>query len=127
VQVDGKRGGLALRSKRTYYPYRLELIDFVHQRYPGTSKPKAYESHVRVMRGEDEMLLEKRIEMNDPLRYDGKTFYQADFDNNDRTTILQVVDNPGWWIPYASCVIVSLGLLVHFGIALVRFARRSVA
>ena len=46
----------------------------------------------------------------------GETLYQGGFDpRTETTTILQVVKNPGWLIPYISCVMVSLGLIVHFG------------
>jgi hypothetical protein len=52
--------------------------------------------------------------MNNPLRYDGETFYQASFDRDDQGSILQVVRNPGWLTPYFSCVLVGLGLTVQF-------------
>ena len=52
---------------------------------------------------------------NNPLRYAGLTFYQAGFDNNDRTSVLQVVENPSWFLPYLACLLVTLGLLVQFG------------
>ena len=55
------------------------------------------------------------IYMNQPLRYDGKAFYQASFGKGDTLSILQVVENPGWLLPYISCVLVALGLLIHFG------------
>ncbi len=59
-------------------------------------------------RGENREVL---ISMNDPLRYRGFTFYQAGFDNNDKTTILQVVKNPAMLLPYIACGLVALGLL----------------
>jgi len=62
--------------------------------------------------------------MNQPLRYDGKAFYQASFGKGDTLSILQVVENPGWLLPYISCVLVTLGLLIHFGITLRRFLKR---
>ncbi|GBL30292.1 hypothetical protein EMGBS10_14420 [Opitutia bacterium] len=36
-------------------------------------------------------------------------------------TVLQVVRNPGAWIPYASVLIMSVGLLWQFGFSLIRF------
>ena len=45
--------------------------------------------------------------MNQPLRYAGETFYQASFANDDRTSILQVVRNPGWLLPYIACAMVG--------------------
>jgi hypothetical protein len=62
--------------------------------------------------------------MNQPLRYDGKAFYQASFGKQDTLTILQVVQNPGWLIPYISTVLVTLGLFIHFGISLRRSTKQ---
>ena len=62
------------------------------------------------------------IYMNNPLRYAGLTFYQASFEpGNDRVTILQVVRNPSWLIPYIACSLMSLGLVWQFTIHLVGF------
>ena len=53
----------------------------------------------------------------------------ADFlRGGDKGTILQVVRNPGWLLPYVSCIFVAVGMLVHFGIHLIGFlSRRSLA
>ena len=45
----------------------------------------------------------------------------------ETTTILQVVRNPGWLIPYISCALVAIGMLVHFGIYLTQFLLRRAA
>jgi len=39
--------------------------------------------------------------------------------------VLQVVRNPGYLLPYIACIVVSLGLCLHFGQTLRRFIRRS--
>ena len=44
---------------------------------------------------------------------------------HDTLSVLQVVDNPGWLLPYVSCVLVSIGLLVHFALSLRRATRRA--
>jgi ABC-type transport system involved in cytochrome c biogenesis permease subunit len=63
--------------------------------------------------------------MNNPLRYDGTTFYQSDFDpETERMTVLSVVNNPSWMAPYVACMLVATGMLAHFGIMLVRFLVR---
>ncbi|HEY6098543.1 MAG TPA: cytochrome c biogenesis protein ResB [Anaeromyxobacter sp.] len=122
---DGRRYELALRPRRIYLPYSLTLEQFRHDVYPGTDIPKNFSSLVRLRNpgsGEDRNVL---IYMNQPLRYDGKAFYQASFGKGDTLSILQVVENPGWLIPYLSCVLVTLGLLVHFAISLRRGLRRA--
>ena len=123
--AGGRTYTLALRDRRIYLPYTLTLEDFRHDVYPGTDIPKNFSSLVRLQnpsRGENRNVL---IFMNQPLRYDGKAFYQASFGKGDTLSILQVVENPGWLIPYVSCVLVTLGLLVHFAISLRRGLRRA--
>ncbi|HEY6106604.1 MAG TPA: hypothetical protein VIV59_11510, partial [Anaeromyxobacteraceae bacterium] len=51
-------------------------------------------------------------------------FFQSSFGKNDTLSILQVVENPGWLLPYLSTALVTLGLLVHFGITLQRSLKR---
>ena len=72
-----------------------------------------------------------RIWMNNPLSYKGKTFYQSgvhqDERNRWRMTTLQVVSNPGWMLPYLSCLLVASGMLFHFGLHLARFIQRRAA
>ncbi len=126
--VEGRRFAIKLRRTRYYMPFQLTLEDFNHDRYSGTDIPKNFSSQVQLVNPE---LKEDRgvlIYMNHPLRYQGKTFYQAGFDNKDTTSILQVVENPGWLLPYLSCTLVSLGLLWHFTLHLVKHVnkRRSV-
>ena len=65
--------------------------------------------------------------MNQPLRYAGKTFYQASYGKGDTLSILQVVTNPGWLLPYISCSLITLGLLFHFGFTLFRALQRRQA
>lgn len=122
--VGGQTWKMALRPKRAYKPYSLTLIKFSHDRYPGTEIPKNFSSriHLKTPDGRDDR--DVLIYMNNPLRYDGFTFYQAGFENNDRTTILQVVRNPSWLVPYIACVVMTLGLLIQFGIHLVGFVTK---
>jgi hypothetical protein len=123
--ASGRTYALVLRDRRIYLPYTLTLEKFSHDVYPGTDIPKNFSSLVRLqnpVRGEDRNVL---IYMNQPLRYDGKAFYQASFGKGDTLSILQVVENPGWLIPYVSTVLVTLGLLVHFAISLRRGLRRA--
>jgi len=124
VSVDGKTYDIFLRAKRTYKPYSVHLIEFRHDRYLGTNTPKNFSSQVRVndpTRGVDE---ENLIYMNHPLRYGGETFYQSNVIGDDQGTVLQVVRNPGWLLPYISCILVASGMLIHFGLHLIGFLRR---
>jgi hypothetical protein len=115
---------LAMRPLRHYKPYSIELLKFQHDLYPGTDIPKNFASRVLLQRPDTGEKREVLIYMNNPLRYAGETYYQSGWDPDDRGTILQVVHNPSWLTPYLSCVLVGVGLMVHFATHLLGFARK---
>jgi hypothetical protein len=123
VSVDGKTYSVSLRAKRTYTPYSIKLLEFRHDKYMGTDIPKNFSSDIQLVdtsRNEDRTV---RVSMNNPLRYQGETFYQSGVLGKDEGTILQVVRNPGWEMPYVACTMVALGMLIHFGLHLIGFLR----
>lgn len=104
-----------LRPERYYKPYSITLIDFTHEKYPGTEIPKNFSSRVKINNPQTGEEREVLIYMNNPLRYGGETYYQGSFDPNDeRVSILQVVRNPAWHTPYIACILVGVGLVIHF-------------
>ncbi|MBV9079600.1 MAG: cytochrome c biogenesis protein ResB [Elusimicrobia bacterium] len=123
VTVDGKEYRLNIRPRRFYYPFALTLKKFRHDVYPGTDIAKNFSSQVHLSnaaKGEERDAL---IYMNHPLRYEGHTFYQASFGNNDTLSVFQVVQNPAWITPYLACLLVALGLAIQFLWHLADFAR----
>jgi hypothetical protein len=118
---------LLLRQERYYLPFSLHLIEFRHDKYPGTDIPKNFSSRVRLQNLENREDREVRIFMNNPLRYEGETFYQASFDPDDHGSVLQVVHNPSWLTPYFSCVLVAAGLVIQFLSHLIPFLKRRMA
>ena len=58
--------------------------------------------------------------MNEPLRQDGYTFFQASWGPQDAKpgdrlySVFAVVDNPSDMWPLYSCIMVGVGLLIHF-------------
>jgi hypothetical protein len=125
-QVGGKSYQIVLRPKRFYKPFAIQLVQFSHDRYAGTDIPRNFSSRVRLVDSSRHEDRETLIYMNHPLRYQGLTFYQSGFENNDKTTILQVVQNPSWLIPYVSCALIAFGMLLQFGMHLISFIKRRV-
>jgi hypothetical protein len=115
---------LALRPRREYKPYSLQLLKFQHDVYPGTDTPKNFASRVVLHRPDTNERREVLIYMNNPLRYAGQTYYQSSFDEDNHGTILQVVRNPSWLTPYFSCALVGVGLVLQFMIHLVNFTNK---
>jgi hypothetical protein len=124
VEADGKAWEVAMRFQRQYYPFEIELIDFSHDKYPGTEIPYNFSSEVKVYHQDSTKNQKALIYMNHPLRYEGFTFYQASFANQDRTSIFQVVRNPGWLLPYVSVLLMGLGMCVQFGMHFVNFLKK---
>jgi len=125
VKVGDKTYEMSLRPHRDYKPYSVRLLKFTHSVYPGTDIPKDFRSRVMVT-GPGESR-ETEIYMNTPMRYQGETFYQAGVLGRDEGTILQVVHNPGALLPYIACGMVIVGLVIHFGINLLKFLGLLVA
>jgi ABC-type phosphate transport system permease subunit len=53
--------------------------------------------------------------MNNPLRYSGYIFYQSSYieDIDGVSSILAVVQNNNYFMPYISSMLMSLGLIVY--------------
>ena len=119
---------IALRRARYYVPFTVKLDKFTHEKYPGTETPRRFASDVTIKEGASSFAY--NISMNQPLRHAGLTFFQSSFgstkDGKD-LSVLQVVRNPGWLLPYVSVSIMSLGLIWHFGFSLLRFLRGRAA
>jgi hypothetical protein len=112
-----------LRPRREYKPFSLTLKKFNHEVYVGTDTPKNFSSEVVLETAGGERR-EYKISMNNPLFHSGETMYQSSFFPGDGGTVLQVVRNPVWWMPYLSCAMVTLGMIVHFGVNLLNFIQR---
>jgi hypothetical protein len=124
VRAGGKEYDLWLRFERVYKPYAVYLKDFTFERYLGTDKPKDFSSYIRLEDPKLGVSRDVRIWMNNPLRYRGDTLYQADWDKETEAgTVLQVVENRGWMVPYVGCMIVAVGLLGQFLLHLMGFLR----
>jgi hypothetical protein len=130
IDIAGKRYQVMLRFKHTTRPFTFHLNNFKHDKFPGTETPKDFHSFVHVS---DKELGERDVEifMNAPFYFRGETFYQSSWTTDPITrkadgTVLQVVRNPGWLLPYISCGIVGFGMLLHFGVTLYRFVNRRI-
>ncbi len=130
VGVGGATYRVQLRMRRTPLPYTLTAEKIEHDKYPGTEIARNFASTVRLQdprNGEDRTV---KIWMNNPLRYGGMTFYQSSMQaeaGGVKQTGLQVVRNPGWRLPYISCSLVGLGMLLHFGLKFTDFLKKKAA
>lgn len=101
-------------SRRVDLGFDLGVKKFEIGRYQGTDRASSYESLVEVPG-----LGEAKISMNEPLKFRGKTIYQASFEPNPNggppiASIFSVNQDPGRWLKYLGCLIVSLGIVYLF-------------
>ena len=129
VRHGGDEWRAALRLKRTYLPYTVTAVKVERVNWPNTEKPKEFKSTVRIDNPETQEQREVVIQMNDPLRYDGATYYQSQMDRRGETNVtgLQVVRNPGSHVPYVACLLIAVGMSLHFSIKLIDFLNRRAA
>jgi len=131
IDVGGRTYTVYFRYAREYLrsttgnPFSITLLDFKHERYEGTQMPKDFSSHIRLVNKGDDIDRELRIWMNNPLRYARLTFYQSGYLPDDSGTILQVVRNDAWMVPYLSCMIVFVGMAAQFVQSFKRYLRRD--
>lgn len=104
---------LILGKAQRPLPFSITLQDFAKDLYPGTRMAKSYSSEILVRDGE--MQWPARIEMNRPFRYKNFTFFQSSFLENDKetATVLSVVYNENWPVPYIASLILVFGLFLH--------------
>lgn len=122
---EDKTYDISLRFRRYQKAYAVALEDFRHDLYPGTNTPKNFSSDIILSDAGAGVERPAHIKMNEPLRYAGETFFQASWLPDDSGTVLQVVRNPGWTIPYISCIVGGLGLTVHFVLSLMKFGGKE--
>lgn len=93
--------------------FDLNLKKFEVGRYQGTTRAATYSSLVTTPENQDVL-----ISMNEPLKYQGFTFYQASFQSGPQgepiASILSVNKDPGRWLKYLGSLIISLGIVWLF-------------
>ncbi len=124
VAIGDKSYLMGMRFAREYKPYSIYLVEFRHDKFTGTQKARNFSSEVLVVDEDHPQGRPAMIRMNEPLRYRGETFFQSSFLPGDSASILQVVRNPGYMLPYIACIVVSIGMFWHFLGHLKTFYRR---
>jgi hypothetical protein len=121
VMVEAENKSFAVRMvKQTIpVPFRVKLDDAVSEYYPNSSRPKSFHSDIQRIVGEDEPV-KLRIEMNEPMRAGGFTFFQRTMGGGPQQqgpefSGFEVVSNPADKWPEYSLYVVTVGLFIHFG------------
>lgn len=108
---------LSYQNRRLDLGFELQLEKFEVQRYQGTIKAMEYSSQVTAR--QSEIAQSAVISMNEPLKFNGYTIYQASFQEDEVTgepvaSVFSINRDPGRWIKYLGSLIFSLGIVWLF-------------
>jgi hypothetical protein len=129
VRVGDRDWTIRLTRQRWTVPFTLVLDQFTKKEHPGTSIPATFMSDVTKVEGRSHEKI--NITMNEPLRHHGYTFFQSSWGpqgagpGEQLFSVFAVVRNPADQWPLYACIVVTAGLLIHFGQKLVIFLRRE--
>jgi len=114
-----------MRKRQWVMPFTLKLDQFTAAFHPGTMRPSKFVSKVtRIENGSEAKVT---IQMNEPMRYEGMTFFQASYGppgagpGAKMYSVFEVVKNPADKWPEYSLWIVALGMAVTFLLKLSSF------
>lgn len=113
---DGEKIRLELGKKNITLPYELVLDQFKMDTDPGTANPASFESFVTLFRG-NEGSTKHHIFMNNPLKYENFTFYQASYFQTQAGpfgSVLSVNFDPGRPWKYLGSLLLVLGSIWHY-------------
>ena len=109
-QLNGKTIKVAIGPEVIPLGFTLFLNNFELIRYPGSTSPSSYSSYLDVRDGEKSFPY--TIYMNNVLDYKGFRFFQANYDTDEKGTVLSV--NHDWWgtqITYLGYLLLTLGMI----------------
>jgi len=115
LMVDGKRVQLYVTKETLTLPFEFVLTKFKMDKDPGTNNPASYESFVRLF--SDKGPTDYHVYMNNPLKYNGFTFYQASYsqdDNGNYSSTLSANVDPGRAIKYFGSLMLIFGAIWHY-------------
>ena len=129
--VDGRVFGFNLVREVWPMPFSVRLDSSVGEYYPGTTKPSSFQSEITRFAdhtdGADEGEKNYTIKMNEPMRYNGYTLYQARWSGETERAQsgFAIVKNPSDQWPKYSIYMSIVGLTIHFGVMLGSYIMRS--
>ncbi|HXH29434.1 MAG TPA: cytochrome c biogenesis protein ResB [Bacteriovoracaceae bacterium] len=114
--IGGQRITFDLTKKNITLPYELVLDRFKMDNDPGTNNPASFESFVTLFKG-NQGTSKHHIFMNNPLKHQSFTFYQASYFQTQEGplgSVLSVNFDPGRFWKYLGSLLLVLGSIWHF-------------
>jgi hypothetical protein len=117
LMIQGKKVIIEVTKESLTLPFEVALSQFKMDKDPGTNNPASYESFVKLF--SDGKMSNHHVFMNNPLKHQGFTFYQAsyaqDSAGNYNSTLTVNVDQ-GRFLKYLGSLMLVLGAIWHFNL-----------
>jgi hypothetical protein len=115
VRLGDEMASLAFRPPEAALPFRVTLLRFNNESYPGSRMASVYESTVRID-DPDEGTFETLISMNHPLHHRGYIFFQSSFVPGAKPaiSIFSVARAPGLPFVYLGTALIGIGVAWMF-------------
>ena len=114
--IDGVETRIYMTKKSYNLPFELTLDRFKMDKDPGTNNPASYESFINLFKSNGNE--SHHVFMNNPLKYDGFTFYQASYSQDPETgaysSTLSVNVDQGRPIKYLGSLLLVFGSIWHY-------------
>ena len=114
LRLGNRLAAVAYRSPEVALPFKVTLLRFNDESYPGSRMAATYESTVRIDDPEQGSF-QTLISMNHPLHYRGYIFFQSSFvEGRPMMSIFSVARAPGLPLVYLGVVLIGTGIVWMF-------------
>ncbi len=132
LRLAGQEVEIGLFRRRVMLPFAIRLDRFSIERYEGSMRPMAYSSQVTVVdpRLPESAQLKTEISMNEPLRFNGFSVYQASYEDampRPTVSVFSVNQDPGRAWKYTGSILLVLGTILLFAMKLRQKKKASLA
>jgi hypothetical protein len=113
VEVGGRSYDVHFDDALRPMGFQVKLDGFRVVTYPGTQKPRSFESRVTIQDPRAGGEMSRVVSMNHPLSYGGYTFYQSSYSREDEgfVSVLNVSRDPGQPVVFAGYIALFVGMV----------------
>jgi cytochrome c biogenesis protein ResB len=112
--LAGQTYALDYGDKSMPLGFKVALDSFRVGTYPGTSRPRSFESHITITDPSSGRQESRVISMNRPTSFGGYTFYQSSYQREGKhmSSVLSVSSDPGQPVVFAGYFLLMGGMLL---------------
>jgi len=99
IMLGGRRLDVGFGDQRFDLGFKIALDDFTIRYYPGTRRPRSFESRITITDPTGDTMT-RLVSMNNPVEYNGYTFFQSSY-QGETISILSMARDPGLPVVYA--------------------------